>query len=162
MLNMNPEMIHGIKTNIDTFLGLSKIALSSVEQLTTLNLSTTRSSLEVSVAATASILESNGAQSSSKATRKIPQVAGEGAADYFRGVNDIATEACQETTKLMTAYFASPYPGLINSAGWFKGFEEFSGLGQKLSAFTEANSKAMADVTKRVVNQTNALSRKSA
>lgn len=162
MLNMSPEMIHGIKTNTDAFVALSKIAFSSVEQLTTLNLRTTRTSLEESAAAASSLLESNGTQSSSKTTRKIPLVAGESAADYFRGVNDIATEACHETTKLMTAYFASPYLGLSDSAAWFNGFEAFNGFGQKLSAFTEANSKAMADVTKRVVNQTNALSRKSA
>lgn len=159
MLNMSPEMIHGIKTNTDTFMALSKIAFSSLEQLTALNLSTTRSSLEEGAS---SILQSNGALSSPKAKQTTPLAAGESTAAYFQGVSDIANETYHETTKLMTAYFASTGTGPSHNAGWLKGFAAFNGFGDKLSAFTEANSKAMADVTKRVANQANALSKKSA
>jgi phasin family protein len=161
MLNMSPEMIDGIKTNTDAFMAFSKIAMSSVEQLTTLNLQTARKSLEESTATAASILESKDALSS-RATQALPLAASEGVAAYFRGVNDIANEACQETTKLMTTYLASAGPVSKHKAGWLQGFDVFNGLRQQLSAITETNTKAIADVTARVANQANAHSKKSA
>lgn len=162
MLNTNSEMIHAIKANTDVFMAFSKIAISSIEQLTALNLSTTRSSLEESAAAATSLLESNASMPSSKANKATSLAVSESAAAYFRSVQDIATEAQEETTKLISTYLASQGNGSSQHAGWLKGFDAFKGFGQQLSAFTEANRKTMADVTSRVVNQTNVHSRKSA
>ncbi len=162
MLTISPEMINGIKTNTDAFMAFSKIAMSSVEQLTALNLRTTRSSLEESTAAAASMLDSNGGTSSSKATGTLSLAASEGVAAYFRSVNEIASEACQESTKLMAAYLASPGLGSSHKPGWLKGFDAFNSFGQQFSAMTEANSNAIADVTARVANHTNMHAKKSA
>ena len=162
MLTTSPEMIQGIKTNADAFIALSRVAFSCVEQLSTLNLSTARKSLEESALVAASMLEMNGRLPSSKATLTTPLVAGESVATYLRGLNDIATEGYQETARLMTTYFASPSFGSSHSVGWFKGFEGLNGFGQNFSALMAANNMAMADVTKRAANQTNALACQSA
>jgi hypothetical protein len=162
MLNTNSDMIHAIKANTDAFLAFSRIAFYSIEQLTTLNLSTTRSSLEESAVAATSMLESNGAAPSSKTKKAASLAVSESAAGYFRGVQDIATEAQEEITKLMTTYLSSRDNGSSHHAGWLKGFNAFNGFGQQLSAITEANRKAMTDATARVVNQSNVHSQKSA
>jgi phasin family protein len=162
MLNKSPEITNSIAANTDAFLAFSKIAFSSIEQLITLNLSTTRSSLEESAAAAISMLDSNGAMPTSKTRKVVPFAAGESASAYFRSVQEIATEAQEEITKLMSTYLASQGNTSIQPASWLKGFDAFNGLGQQFSAFTEANRKAVTDVTARVVNQANAHTRKSA
>jgi phasin family protein len=162
MLNTSSEITHAINANADVFMAFSKIAISSIEQLTTLNLNATRNSLEESAAVAASMLESNGSMPSAKAKKATSLAASEGVADYFRSVQDIATEAQEELTKLMTTYFASQGNGASLQTGWLKGFDAFNGYGQQFSAFTEANRKAMTDVTSRVVNLANVPSRTSA
>jgi len=162
MLNTSSDITRAIQTNVDAFMAFSKIAISSVEQLTTLNLSTTRNSLEENAAAAVLMLESNGAMSSSKAKKAAPLAVSEIASAYFRSVQDIATEAQEEITNLMTTYLASQGNGSSEHAGWLKGFDAFNGFGQQLSAFTEDSRKAMANVTSQVVNQTNMHSRKAA
>ena len=162
MLNTNSEMIHAIKANTDAFMAFSKIAISSVEQLTLLNLSTTRSSLGESAEAATSMLKSNGYMPLSKAKKASSLAVSENAASYFRSVQDIATEAQQETTKLITSYLESQGNGSGQHAGWLKGFDVFvNGFGQQFSAFTEANRKAVTDVTAQVANQTHVHSKKS-
>lgn len=162
MLNTSSKMIHTIKSNADALLELSKITISTIDQLTTLNLSATRSWLKESAAAATSMLESNGAKPTSKEKKAGPLAVSESAAAYFQSMQDIVTEAQEETTKLMTACLASQGNGSSHHSGWLKGFDAFNGFGQQLSALTEANRKAMADVTSRVVNQTNMHSRQAA
>lgn len=162
MLTTSSEITHAIKANTDALMGFSKIAFSSIEQLTSLNLSTARSALEESAEAAASMLESNESVPSSQAKKANPLAVSESASRYFRSVQAIATEAQVELTKVMTAYLASQGNGSSQAAAWLKGFDAFSGFGQQFSAFTEANRKAMTDVTARVANQTKVDSRKSA
>lgn len=162
MLNTSSEITNVIKENTDTFMAFSKIAFSSIEQLITLNLSTTRSLLEENATAAASVLDSNGAISSSKAKKATSLAVSETAADYFRSVQDIATKAQEEVGQLMTTYLASQSNRLSHPAGWLKGFDAFSSVGQQVSALTEASRKAMTDVTSQVVKQTNVQLRKSA
>lgn len=162
MSNANTELTHTVKANTDAFMALSKIAMSSIEQLTALNLNTTRSLLEQSATATEAMLESNGALPSAKAKKTTSLAVSESATGYFRGLQDIAAETQEAMTKLVTTYLASQANGSSHNAGWLKGFDAFNGFGQQFSAFTEANRKAMTDITSRVVNQTTAHSRKSA
>jgi len=162
MLNTNAEMIQAIKSNTDAFMAFSNIFISSIERLTMLNLSTTRISLEESAAAAALMVDSNASVPSSKAKRLTSVDMSENAAAYFRSVREIATDAQQETTKLMTTYLARQGNGSSQHAGWLKGFDAFNNFGQNFSAFADANRKALTDVTSRVANQTNAHSRKSA
>ncbi|MBK7645844.1 MAG: phasin family protein [Betaproteobacteria bacterium] len=162
MLNTSSDMVHAIKANTDAFMAFSEIAISSMEKLTALNLSATRSSLEESAASATSMLELKGAMPSSKAKNAVPLAVSESVTAYFQSVQEIATEAQQEITKLITTYLASPGNGLSNHAGWLKGFDAFKGIGQQFAAVTEANRKAMTDITSRVVNQANMTSKKSA
>jgi hypothetical protein len=162
MLNTNSEMIHAINANADALMEFSKIAISTIEQLTTLSLNATRSWLNEGAAAATLMLESNGAMPPTKAKKAAPLAVSESAIAYFQSVQDIVTEAQEETSKLMTAYLASQGNGSSHHAGWLKGFYAFNGFGQQLSALTETNHKAMADVTSRVVNQTNMHSRQAA
>lgn len=162
MLNTNAEVTHAIKANIDAFMAFSTIAFSSIEQLTTLNLSTTRNSLEESAAAAAAMLEANGAMSSSKAKKAAPLAMSEIATAYFQSVQNIVTEAQKETTNLVTAHLASQGNGSSHHAGWLKGFDAFNDFGQQFSAFAEANRKTLTDITSRAVNQTKVHSRISA
>jgi hypothetical protein len=162
MQNTSADMIHAIKANTEAFMAISRIALSSIEQLTTLNLSTTRISLEEGAAAAVSMIEQNGAAPSANTKKATSIAASERTANYFRCVQDIASEAQEETTKLINAYLSSQGDGTGHQAGWIKGFDVFNGYGQQLSAFTEANRRVMANVTSRVVNKTNQHSRTSA
>lgn len=161
MLNTNAEMIQAIKVNTDAFMQFSKIAISSIEQLTSLNLSTTRSSLEARASATASLLASNGALPPSRDKTATPLAASERAAAYLSGVQDIANEVQEAFTKVMTAYLSAPGNGSNLHAGWLTGFDAFKSMGQQFSALKEANSKVMSDLTARAGNQTNLRSQKS-
>jgi phasin family protein len=162
MMNTSSDMIHAIKANCDAFMELSKIAISSIEQLTTLNLNTARSTLEESTAAAALMLDSNAATPSFK-TKKLTSIAvSEQGANYFRSLQDIASNAQEETTKLMKSYLSSQGNSSSHHAGWTNGFDAFIGLGQQLSDFTEASRKALANEKSRVVNQTNKHSPQSA
>lgn len=162
MLNTNAEMIQTIRSNTDAFMAFSNILISSIERLTMLNLSTTRISLEESAAAAALMVEPNASIPSTKSKKVTSFDMSENAAAYFRSLRDIATEAQEETTKLMTTYLARQGNGSSQQAGWLKGFDAFNNFGQSFSAFTDANHKALTDVTSRVANQTNVHSRKSA
>ena len=149
MLNTNSEMIQTIKANTDAFLKFSNILFSSIEKLTELNLSMTRSSLEESAAAATLMLESNASMPSSKAKKLISADVSESAAAYFGSVREIASEAQEETTKLMKTYLATQGNGSSQHAGWLKGLDAFSHFGQQFSAFTDTNRKALTDITSR-------------
>lgn len=162
MLSVSPEQIDAMKTNTDAFMAFSNIAISSAERLTTLNLNAARAVLEESVAASSSMLESNGSTVPSKVKTAIPETATRNALAYFQNVRDIATETQQEVTKLMTSYFASQGNGSNHSAGWIKGFEAFKSLANQMTAMTDANRKAMVDVTSKVASATGSHSMKRA
>lgn len=162
MLNTNAEITQALNANTDAFMAFSKIAISSIEQLIALNLSCTRSSLEASAATPVMLLESTGAMSSSKAKKAAPLAVSEIATTYFQSLQEIVTGAQEETTKLITTYLASHGNASSHDAGWLKGFDVVKGLGDQISAFSEASRKAMTDVTSGVVKQTNVHSRKAA
>lgn len=162
MLNISPEQIDAIKTNADTVMAFSNIVYSSFERLTTLNLNATRALLEESAAASSLMLESNGSTSSTKAKKATPEAATQNAVAYFQGVQELTTETQQELTQLMTSYIATQGKVANPSAAWLKGFDVFKSLGHQVSAITEANRKAVADVTSRVVSATATQSAKRA
>lgn len=146
MLSVSPEQIDALKSNTDAFMAFSNIALTSAERLTALNLKAARTAFEEGVAASSLLVESSG---SMKAPKAIPETATKNALAYFQGVQDIAAEAQQEVTKLMTSYFVMQGHGSSHAASWLKGFETFKTLGQQI---TEANRKAMADATSKIAS----------
>ena len=154
MLNVIPDQIDAMKANTDAFMAFSNIAISSAERLTTLNLNAARAVLEESVAASGSMLASNGLTIPAKAKKAIPEAATRNALAYFQNVQDIARETQQEVTKLMTSYFASQGNGSKYSAGWLNGFGALKSLAGQMTAMTDANRKAMTDVTSRVASAT--------
>ncbi|WP_265942457.1 phasin family protein [Dechloromonas sp. A34] len=163
MQSYSPEQIDAIKSNADTAMAFSNIVLSSFEHLINLNLSTTRTLLEESAAATSLMLESGNSTSSTKAQKAIPETATQNAMAYFQEVQELTTETQQELTQLMTSYFSAHGHGANPSAAWLKGFDGvFKSLGHQVSAITEANHKAMADVTSRVAKATASQSAKHA
>lgn len=153
MLSVNHEQIDVIKTNADAFMALSNIAISGAERLSTLNLNAMRTLLEGCVAASTLMLESNGSTAPAKAKKALPD-ATRYAVAYFQNVQEIATEAQQEATKLMTSYFASQGNGSNPNLGWLKGVEAFENLANQMNTMTEVNRKAMADVTSKVASTT--------
>lgn len=161
-MNTNAEMSHAITANTDAVMAFSNIMISSAEQLTTLNLSATRRLLEESAAAAASMLESNGSMPSSKQKKATHLGVSDSAAAYFQSAQEIAKEAQDAIAKVMSNYLAAQSNGSSRPAEWLKGFDAFKAFGQPFYAFSEANRKAMTDVTSRLVNQTNGHSRKSA
>lgn len=163
MQSFSPEQIDAIKTNTDTATAFSNIVFSSFERLINLNLSTTRTLLEESAAATSLMLESSNSTSSTKAQKAIPEAATQNAMAYFQGVQELTTETQQELTQLMTSYFSAQGNRTNPSAAWLKGFDGvFKSLGQQVSAITAANHKAVADVTSRVAGATASHSAKHA
>lgn len=162
MLTISPEQIDAIKTNGDTVVAFSNIVYSSFERLTTLNLNATRALLEESAAAASLMLESNGSTASAKASKAIPEAATQNAVAYFQGVQELSTETQQEVTQLMTSYLATQGKVANPSAAWLTGFDVLKSLGHQVSSITEANRKAVADVTSRVVSATASQSAKRA
>lgn len=154
MQSLSLEQIDAIKTNADTAMAFSNIVYSSFERLIKLNLSATRTLLEESAAASSLMLESNDSTSSTKAKKAIPEAATRNATAYFQGVQELATETQQELSQLMTSYFAAHGSGANPSTAWLKGFDVFKSLGNQVGAITEANRKAVADVTSSVAGAT--------
>lgn len=154
MQSLSPEQIDVIKTNADAAMAFSNIVYTSFERLINLNLSATRTLLEESAAASSLMLESNNSASSTKAKKAIPETATQNVMAYFQGMQELTTETQQELTQLMTSYFATQGSGANPSGAWLKGFDVFKSLGHQVSAITDANRKAVADVTSRVVSAT--------
>lgn len=151
MQRLSPEQIDAIMTNTDTAMAFSNILYASFERLINLNLSATRILLEESAAASSLMLESNNSTSPPKAQRAIPETATRNVMAYFQGMQELTTETQHELTQLMTSFFAARSNGATPSAAWLRGFDGvFKNLGQQVGIFTEANGKAVVDVTSRV------------
>ena len=162
MLNISPAHIDAIKTNADTVMAFSNAVYAGIERLTTLNLQATRALLDESGAATSLMLEADGATIPAKAAKAIPEAATQQALAYFQGVQAVTTDTQQELTRLMTAYLAQQGALANPGAAWFNGLDAFKSLGQTVGAISEANRKAVADVTNRVVRATAAPAAKRA
>jgi phasin family protein len=146
MFAATPEQINTIKSNTDAFLTLSKIAFSSVERLSALNLKVARAALQDGFAASSTMLQAKDIKDLTQRSA-APGAAAESAVAYFRDVQAIATETQQEITKLVTSYSSQIGEGSSANAGWSKGFEMFQQVASQLSAVTGANLKAVGDAT---------------
>lgn len=140
------EQIDTVKSNIDAFMALSKIALAGMERLATLNLEATRTALEEGANAYSLMLHPG----DKKAQPNLEAVTS--AVDYFRNVQEIAVETQKEVTDLMTAHVALQGNGGNANAAWTKGFDLFKRFGDQVTNMTEANRKTVGDVTAQIVN----------
>ncbi|MBS1157815.1 MAG: phasin [Proteobacteria bacterium] len=148
MVSRSHEPLDAVKVNVDAFMALSEIGLSSLERLTALNLNATRSALEQGVA-TAAKAPAKDIKSIPDLQSLIPGEAAKNAAAYLKSVQEIAAETQKDVIALMSSYFAQN-KGAGIGAGWEKGFETFKGFGQQIVSMTEANRKAIGEATSQV------------
>jgi phasin family protein len=162
MFKTNTEQMDVVNANTNAFMALSKIAFSSAERLTTVNLDAARAALEESSTASnawAHTKDLNDLQglwnlSSGQATQRVTA--------YLHNVQEIAAQAQEETTKLMTAYFSAITAGATAGTGWTAGFDMFKNFAQQMSGLAEANIKAASDTTSRMATQATPPARKAA
>jgi phasin family protein len=136
-----------VSLNSDAFLKLSKIAFSSIERLTALNLQATRTALEENVARSNALLNGKDSVGEQHSPAALPGAAAKTAEAYFQEVQVIATETQQEVSTLLTTYLAPGKEGALPSAEWLKGFDVFKNFAQQLAAMTAASGKLVADAT---------------
>lgn len=150
-----PEQI-----NADTFLAITKIALSSVERLAMLNLNATRSALENSFSKSVPTLDAKGGKDLHNEIAAMPTTVGNNAVAYMQGVQEIAADTQREMAKLMNAYFSEGALGTKSSEGWNKGFEMFKNFGQQMSSLTDANTRIASETGNRIASSVSAAAKK--
>ena len=150
MLTSSQTPSNIVNINTDAFLTLSKIAFSSVERLTALNLNATRAALEEGVATSSSLLHTHNVKEQQKLQTALPAKANKNAEIYLQQLQEIAAETQKEVTKLMASYFAPPSEGSNPSADWVRGFDLFKGFAEQITAMTNASSKMVGDATARI------------
>ena len=162
MLSASPDLIGAVEINTKAFITLSKLAFSNVERLATLNLNATRAALEGGTAAVSSLSKSEGMKEQPKLLAGTAGTATNAAADYLKGVQEIAADTQKEVTSLITSYFSPHGDGSNPSAGWLKGFEQFKSFAQQITDMTAANSKVAGDASARMASSAASLSKKGA
>ncbi|WP_291991880.1 phasin family protein [Candidatus Accumulibacter sp. ACC003] len=162
MLSASPDLIGAVEINTKAFMTLSKLAFSNLERLSTLNLNATRAALAGGSAAVSSLGQAKGQQEQPKLLAGAAGAAKTNAADYLKGVQEIAAETQKEVSSLITSYFAPHGDGSNPSAGWLKGFEQFKGFAQQITDMTAANAKVAGDVSARIASSAASLAKKDA
>lgn len=161
MLKTSTEQIDVVKANTAAFMALSKIAFSSVERLASVNLEAARAALEGvttpnawSQAKDVKDLTNQWSPSTGLATQRI--------ADYLCEVQEIAAQAQEETTKLMTVYFTTVSAAATAGTAWAAGFDLFNNFAQQMTSLTEANIKAASEASSQITAVANPPARKAA
>jgi adenine deaminase len=162
MQNVTQQQVEAVRINTEAFISLSRIAFASLERLAALSLNASRIVIESSVATTGSVLQATTTQEPQKVGLALPDTITRNAAAYMQEVQAIAVETQQEIAKLTTSYF-SPHGEVAKPAeGWLKGFEVFQGFARQVTAMTEANSKAIGEVSARLADTAATLTKKRA
>jgi hypothetical protein len=156
MPNASPNLA-AVRLNTEAFLELSKIAFSTVERLTALNLGATRAAFEAGVASSTSVLQTANLGTQQGPGASLP----ENSAAYLRDVREIAVESQKEITKLTASYFTGQGATAEPGGDLLKGFEVFKGFAQQITAMTEANSKAVGDAAAHIAGMTAPFSKKA-
>lgn len=162
MFKTNTEQMDVVNANTNAFKALSKIGVTSVERLTTVNLDAARAALEETGTASnawAHTKDFNDIQglwnySTGQATQRVTA--------YLVQVQQIAAQAQEETTRVMTSYFSAIAAGVPAGTGWTAGFEMFKNFAQQMSGLAEANVKAASDTTAQMTAQATPPARKAA
>ena len=152
MLPTSPNLTGTAEINTNAFMTLSKLAFSNLERLATLNLNATRAALEGGTAAVGSLSQSKDLKNPSKVLAGAAETASSNASEYLKGVQEIAAETQKEVSNLVASYFSPHGEGANPSAGWLKGFEQFKGFAQQITAMTDANSKMAGELTARIAS----------
>jgi phasin family protein len=156
------EQTEVVNANTNAFMALSKIAFASVERLTTVNLEAARAALEESSTAANAWTHTkdfNDIQglwnfSTGQATQRVTA--------YLLHVQQIAAQAQEETTRVMTSYFSAIAAGAPAGAGWTAGFDMFKNLAQQMNGLAESNIKAAGGTASQMTTQISPPARKAA
>lgn len=162
MLSTSPNLTGAAEINAHAFMTLSKLAFSNLERLATLNLNATRTALEGGTAAIGSLSHTKDVKEQPKLLADLAGSATNNAADYLKGVQQIAAETQKEIANLINSYFSPQGEGSSPSAGWLKGFEQFKSFAQQITDMTAANAKMAGDATARIASSAASLSKKVA
>jgi hypothetical protein len=150
MLAVSPALNNAVEVNTEAFITLSKIAFSSLERLSTLNLNATRLALEEGASGFTSLLQAQDARTQQKLLGATPEKVTNNAARYLQGVQEIAAETKSEVIQLISSYFSSQGGSSNLSMGHLKGFEVFKDFAQQVIDMTAANTRAAGDSMARI------------
>jgi hypothetical protein len=162
MQNVTQQQVDAVRINTEAFIALSRIAFASLERLANLSLNASRIAFESSIATSGSVMLATNVKEQQKLGLALPETITRNAAAYMQEVQAIAVETQQEVARLTTSYF-SPHGEIAKPAeGWLKGFEVFQGFAKQVTAMTEANSKAIGEVSARLADTAATLSKRRA
>lgn len=147
MFASTPEQIDAVKANTEAFLTLSRIAFSSIERLSALNLSVARAALEESVAASTALFEIKNPKELYSLRNPVSGKALETAATYLRDAQAITIDTQKQVTTLMTSIVPSLVGNSNADTSWNQGFNVMNQFAKQITAMTVANTKAVADAT---------------
>lgn len=151
MHTTTPEQIRAVKTYTNAMMALSQVAFSGIERLAALNLNVARSALEDGFAASSRLLQLKDASDLRNLQNAIGAPATEHCAAYFRGVQDIATDAQKQTTQLLTSYFVTLGFDASATAGTNAGLDMFTKFVTDTNSMFEANAKALGEATTKMM-----------
>jgi phasin family protein len=135
------------RLNVEAFLELSRIALSSVQRTAALNLEASRTTIEESLTASRSVLLAGHVKDSQAALSELPASSRRNAQEYVRQLQAIASDTQKEVAHLLTSYQLPDSDGANPAADWLKGLDLFKIFTQQINTMTEASSKIVGDAT---------------
>jgi phasin family protein len=162
MFASTPEQIDAVKASTDAFLTLSKIAFSSIERLSALNLSVARAALEESVATSTAMFAIKDPKEAYSLRSPVPGKALETAATYLRDAQAITVDTQKQVTTLMTSIIPSLVGNSNADTSWNQGFNVMNQFAKQITAMTVANSKPVDDATTQIATPVIAHARKAA
>jgi phasin family protein len=150
MFQTKIEQIDVVKANTAAFMALSRIALTSVERLASVNLEAARAALEVTATASNAWAQTQDVKELQNLWSPLTGSATQRIADYLRHVQEIAAQTQEETTKLMTVYLSTMTAGATVGTVWTAGSDLFKDFAQQMTSLAEANIKAAGDAARQM------------
>lgn len=157
-MNTATEQKQVATNSVETFARMSEVALSGMERLAALNLSTARESLQQGFAASMSISRAKNGKGQDcenqdddqdehqdKVQNRLSGAGVERVTAYVRGVHEIVMESQVEFAELMGNHMSSLK---MNGRMSFPGMQVLEKIAQKTSEMTKSNIRNVTEMTK--------------
>lgn len=146
MAKTTQEQNEAFKTSAEALLALSEVAFSGFERLSALNLNMARSVFEDGMSATQSISRVKNANELKDLPSPFRKNASENLVNYFRSVQEIATDIQNDMISVMTRQMSVFGAGGTGTNPWV---DMFTKVAQQASDMNKVNLKLATDAGDR-------------
>lgn len=131
----------------EALLKLTRIAFTSVEKLTALNLNTSRTVLEEGLARSGNLLQAKDPKAAQAAQSALPGTLAGSTQVYIHELQEITSETQKAVAELVTSYMTLAQDAGTGNGDWLKGFGMFKAFAEQMNTLTDVSSKMVGDAT---------------